>query len=128
MPCQAGKRTWAPPAAVYSVAAPTDIATSSAHYSAVLVSNVYAGSRDKPRDGGPRIRPQHAVEVVGDDLVVSEQTLVALYKRIGHPSRAAANAGWETIAAQETGYRVRRELVESTGMSMAAQLFDSGHL
>ena len=140
--------------------------------SALLVSNVYAASPDKPRDGGLRIRPQdqrttqtlrdgmarsetfrrlvdrieasnvfvyvsvspfiksslsgqltwmtqagpyrylratlsadqtsdqliatlahelqHAVEVVGDDLVVSEQTLVALYKRIGHPSRATA--------------------------------------
>ena len=71
---------------------------------------------------------QHAVEVVGDDLVVSEQTLVALCKRIGHPSRAVANSGWETVAAQQTGYRVRRELVESTGMIMAAQLSDSGHL
>jgi len=71
---------------------------------------------------------QHAVEVAGDDLVVSEKTLVALYKRIGHPSRAVANTGWETIAAQETGYRVRRELVESTGMTMAAQLFDFDHL
>jgi len=178
--------------------------------SALLVSNVYAASPDKARDGGPRIRPQdprsiqmlregmarsetfralverieasnvfvyvsvspfiksslagqltwmtqagpyrylratlstdqtsdqaiaslghelqHAVEVVDDAMVVSEKTLVALYKRIGQPSRAAASAGWETIAAQETGYRVRRELVESTGVSMAARVFDSDHL
>ena len=71
---------------------------------------------------------QHAVEVVSDDRVVSEETLVALYKRIGHPSRAAANAGWETIAAQETGYRVRRELVESTALTLATRLFDFDHL
>jgi hypothetical protein len=72
---------------------------------------------------------QHAVEVVGDDLVVSEKTLVGLYKRIGQPSRAAANSGWETIAAQETGYRVRRELVNSTSMALAqAQVSDSDHL
>ena len=71
---------------------------------------------------------QHAVEVVDDDLVVSEKTLVALYQRIGHPSRAVANRGWETVAAQETGYRVRRELVESTGMTMATRRFDFDHL
>jgi hypothetical protein len=71
---------------------------------------------------------QHAVEVVDDEKVVSEKTLVALYKRIGEPSRAVTNAGWETIAAQEAGYRVRRELIESTGVSMAAQLFDDNHV
>lgn len=178
--------------------------------SALLVSNVYAASPDKAREGGPRIRPQdsrsiqmlregmarsetfralverieasnvfvyvsvspfiksslsgqltwmtqagpyrylratlstdqtadqaiaslghelqHAVEVVDDARVVSEKTLVALYKRIGQPSRAAATSGWETIAAQETGYRVRRELVESTAISMAARMFDFDHL
>jgi len=178
--------------------------------SALLVSNVYAASPDKPRDGGPRIRPQdprttqllragmarsetfralvarieasdvfvyvsvspfiksslagqlnwmtqagpyrylratlstdqtsdqaiatlahelqHAAEVVDDGMVTSEQSLVALYRRIGQPSRAVATAGWETIAAQEAGYRVRRELVESTGMSLAAQLLDFDHL
>ena len=71
---------------------------------------------------------QHAVEVVEDELVTSEKTLVALYQRIGEPSRAAAVAGWETVAAQETGYRVRRELVESTAVQSAARLFEFGHL
>jgi hypothetical protein len=71
---------------------------------------------------------QHAVEVMEDHLVVDERTLVALYKRIGRPSSAAVVSGWETIAAQETGFRVRRELVESTAALMASQLFDFDHL
>jgi len=178
--------------------------------SALLVSNVYAASRDKARDGGERIRPQdarstqllrdgmarsqtfrslverieasnvfvyvqvspfikstlagqltwmtqagpyrylratlspdqtvdqaiaslahelqHAVEVMGDEQVVSEKTLISLYKRIGRPSSSAAPSAWETIAAQETGYRVRRELVEATGATMAAQLSEIDHV
>lgn len=71
---------------------------------------------------------QHVVEVADDEMVVSEKTLVALYKRIGEPSRAVASTGWETVAAQETGYRVRRELVESTATSVAARLYDTGQL
>lgn len=67
---------------------------------------------------------QHAVEVVDDEMVTSEKSLVALYKRIGQPSRAAATAGWETMAAQEVGHRVRRELVRSTGLALAAGLYD----
>lgn len=70
---------------------------------------------------------QHAVEVLDDEMVVSEKSLGALYRRIGRPS-SAATSGWETVAAQETGYRVRRELVESAGVSMAAQLFSFDHL
>ena len=54
---------------------------------------------------------QHAVEVIEDESVTDEKTLVALYKRIGHPSRAAGPSGWETLAAQRTGTQVRRELV-----------------
>ena len=71
---------------------------------------------------------QHAVEVVEDIKVEDEKTLIALYKRIGQPSRAAAVSGWETIAAQETGYRVRRELGNSTGAAMADQMFEAGQL
>ena len=52
---------------------------------------------------------QHAAEVAEDASVTSEATLVAMYRRIGLPSRSAA-PGWETIAAQEAGYQVRREL------------------
>jgi hypothetical protein len=53
---------------------------------------------------------QHAVEVIEDESVKDERSLVALYKRIGEPSRGT-NSGWETTNAQETGYQVRRELV-----------------
>jgi hypothetical protein len=70
---------------------------------------------------------QHAVEVLDDTSVVSEKTLVELYRRIGHPSRAAVASGWETVAAQETGYRVRRELVEATTTAtvLASRMSDS---
>jgi hypothetical protein len=65
---------------------------------------------------------QHAVEVMGDEQVVSEITLVSLYKRIGQPSNSAVASGWETIAAQETGYRVRRELVDTSVASLAQEI------
>lgn len=54
---------------------------------------------------------RHAVEVIDDESVSDEKTLVALYRRIGHQSSAAAPSRWETAAAQETGFQVRRELV-----------------
>lgn len=55
---------------------------------------------------------QHAVEVIDDPNVIDEESLVALYRRIGQQNSNAAPARWETIAAQQAGYRVRRELVE----------------
>jgi hypothetical protein len=54
---------------------------------------------------------QHAVEVIEDESVIDEGTLVALYRKIGQPSRAAGASGWETEAAQRTGTQVRRELI-----------------
>jgi len=54
---------------------------------------------------------QHAVEVIDDQSVVDERSLVALYRRIGKPSRMELNSGWETAAAQAKGYQVRRELI-----------------
>ena len=71
---------------------------------------------------------QHAVEVLADEQVVNEKTLVSLYQRIGQKSSAAVASGWETLAAQEAGYRVRRELVETTGATMAARLFEPDHV
>jgi hypothetical protein len=70
---------------------------------------------------------QHAVEVLDDSTVVSEKTLVELYRRIGRPSRAAVVSGWDTVAAQETGYRVRRELVEATSAAtlLASRMSES---
>lgn len=53
---------------------------------------------------------QHAVEVIEDESVIDERSLVALYRRIGQPSRAGSSS-WETLAAQRTGTQVRRELV-----------------
>ena len=56
---------------------------------------------------------QHAVEVIQDESVVDEKSLVALYRKIGRQNSAAAPARWETDAAQQAGFRVRRELVEA---------------
>lgn len=54
---------------------------------------------------------QHAVEVIDDETVHDEKTLVALYRRIGHQSGAYAPSQWETTAARETGFQVRKELI-----------------
>jgi hypothetical protein len=62
---------------------------------------------------------QHAVEVAADDSVTDEKTLTALYKRIGRPSGIEAPSRWETAAAQETGYQVRRELVNAPATLIA---------
>ena len=61
----------------------------------------------------------HAVEVIDDASVVDEKSLVAMYKKIGLPSRAAGDSGWETVAAQRTGTQVRRELVAAPTRVMA---------
>ena len=62
---------------------------------------------------------QHAVEVIEDESVTDEASLVALYRRIGKQSGAAAPMRWETMAAQETGFRVRRELVAAPASTVA---------
>jgi hypothetical protein len=62
---------------------------------------------------------QHAVEVIGDESVIDEKSLSALYKRIGHESQATVPSGWETVAAQETGWQVRRELVSVPANTLA---------
>ena len=49
---------------------------------------------------------QHALEVSDDSGVVDQRSLAGLYQRIGRPS----SDGWETAAAQDTGFQVRREL------------------
>jgi hypothetical protein len=53
---------------------------------------------------------QHAVEVIEDRSVTDEKSLVALYRRIGRQNSHAAPSRWETVAAQRTGFQVRREL------------------
>lgn len=62
---------------------------------------------------------QHAVEVIGDPGVIDEKSLAALYRRIGHESQASVPSGWETVAAQETGWQVRRELVSVPATTLA---------
>jgi hypothetical protein len=53
---------------------------------------------------------RHVVEVIEHPDVTSESGLTQLYRRIGQSNRAAGTLGWETIAAQNTTYDVRREL------------------
>ena len=63
---------------------------------------------------------QHALEVSADEDVTDQRSLIALYKRIGRPSWSGQTASWETEAAQDTGYQVRRELV--TAVAEQSQL------
>lgn len=53
---------------------------------------------------------QHAVEVIEDQTVTDEKSLVALYRRIGHQNNGSSSTRWETAAAQQMGFQVRREL------------------
>lgn len=62
---------------------------------------------------------QHAVEVIDDEAVNDEKSLVALYRRIGHQRGASASSQWETTAAQETGFQVRKELVTVATTTLA---------
>lgn len=55
---------------------------------------------------------QHAVEVIEDEAVNDEKTLVALYRRIGQ-QRSVSPSRWETDAAQRTGFVVRKELASA---------------
>jgi hypothetical protein len=56
---------------------------------------------------------QHALEVAEDEGVTDQRSLLALYKRIGRPSYSGLVAAWETDAAQDTGFKVRRELLSA---------------
>jgi hypothetical protein len=53
---------------------------------------------------------QHVREVGEHPEVTTEVGLSELYKRIGHSNRAGGVLGWETAAAQDITYEVRREL------------------
>ncbi len=53
---------------------------------------------------------QHAVEVIEDEAVKDEKSLVALYRSIGQQSGNASPSRWETDAAQRTEFVVRKEL------------------
>jgi len=64
---------------------------------------------------------QHAVEVLQDESVSDQRSLQELYKRIGRPSYSGVTAGWETSAAQETGFQVRRELLSAAATMKSAR-------
>jgi hypothetical protein len=63
---------------------------------------------------------QHALEVGGDESVIDQRSLAGLYMRIGRPSISNVISGYETAAAQETGFQVRRELAAATAAAAAA--------
>lgn len=62
---------------------------------------------------------QHAVEVIEHPEVGSERALEGLYQRIGQSNRAGGTPGWETTAAVDMGYDVRRELNIGTAAALA---------
>lgn len=62
---------------------------------------------------------QHAVEVIEDESVNDEKSLVALYRRIGQQNTSPSQTRWETSAAQEAGFQVRRELVGTPASTVA---------
>jgi hypothetical protein len=62
---------------------------------------------------------QHAFEVIQDESVIDENSLVAMYRKIGQQSSIAAPTRWETDAAQRTGFQVRRELAALPTVAMA---------
>ena len=62
---------------------------------------------------------RHAIEVIEDATVVDQDSLVAMYRRIGFPSPAVPRLGWETTAAMEAGFQVRRELVATPANTIA---------
>jgi hypothetical protein len=71
---------------------------------------------------------QHAVEVIEDETVSDQRSLKELYKRIGRQSHSGATTGWETVAAQETGVRVRRELLSAAAAISASQVAEPSQL
>jgi hypothetical protein len=54
---------------------------------------------------------QHVVELIDEPLVVDDDSLVRLYRRIGVESAERRETGWETMAAKAMAAQVRRELV-----------------
>ena len=62
---------------------------------------------------------QHVVEVIDNPSVKDETSLIALYRRIGTPSRILRGSGWETEAAQVVGAGVRRELADNSVTTVA---------
>ena len=68
---------------------------------------------------------QHALEVSADHTVVDQRSMLGLYKRIGRPSLLGSDDGWETVAAQQTGFQVRRELLAAAAIPAAVRAGDN---
>jgi hypothetical protein len=64
---------------------------------------------------------QHVVEVITHPEVTDDRQLKLLYERIGMANRVGGVQGWETRAAQETTYEVRRELSSGMPSSLVRQ-------
>jgi hypothetical protein len=64
----------------------------------------------------------HALEVSDDHTVIDQRSLIGLYKRIGRPTLAGVAEGWDTAAAQETGFQVRRELIADAASARDARV------
>jgi hypothetical protein len=65
---------------------------------------------------------RHAVEVAEDSTVQDEHTLVAMYRKIGRQNGSDSWDRWETTAAQQAGFQVRRELVSTPASTIAARV------
>lgn len=63
----------------------------------------------------------HVTEIVAHPEVRSESALESLYRRIGIENRASNRSGWETSAAQQVGWDVRRELKEHAAAATLAR-------
>ena len=64
----------------------------------------------------------HALEISDDQTVIDQRSLIGLYKRIGRPTLTGVAEGWDTAAAEETGFRVRRELIADRASARDARV------
>jgi hypothetical protein len=64
----------------------------------------------------------HVLEVIAHPQVRSESDLMTLYERIGEKNHGMAGTGWETDAARQVGYEVRRELQLGRGNAVASRV------
>jgi len=61
----------------------------------------------------------HVSEIMAHPEVRSEPALASLYRRIGTENRRSVRSGWETNAAEQVGWDVRRELKEHADATVA---------
>lgn len=71
---------------------------------------------------------RHAVEVAEDATVQNETSLVAMYRKIGNQNNGLSSNRWESVAAQEAGMQVRRELASTPASAAVARLSSDGYM